>query len=152
MLLQSCYSFRGGSVPPHLKTVAVPLFDDQSGSAEPGLREKFTNKLLDRFRQDNSLQVADRSHADAAIEGTILSAVDEPYVVSQGEAVTKWRVTITVKTAFQDLKLKKQMWEKQFSNFALYETGGGPGARQAGFDATIDKLSEDILNESVSGW
>lgn len=152
MLIASCYSFKGGSVPSHLKTVAIPLFDDQSGSAEPGLREKFTAKLLDRFRQDNSLQVADRSHADAVIEGTILSAVDEPYVVAQGESVTKWRVTITVKASFQDLKFKKQTWEKQFSNFALYETSGGPGARLSGFQTTIDKLSEDILNESVSGW
>src|SRR5215510_11536148 len=84
-----CYSFRGGSVPSHLKTVAVPLFDDQSGSAEPGLREKFTNKLIDRFRQDNSLQVTDKTRSDSAVEGVIISLIDKPDVVVQGESVTK---------------------------------------------------------------
>ena len=55
------YSFTGSSVPAHLKTVAIPLFDDLSGSGEPGLRELLTNKLIARFRQDNSLEVVDRS-------------------------------------------------------------------------------------------
>ena len=152
ILVSSCYSFKGGSVPAHLKTVAIPLFDDQSGSGEPGLREKVTNKLVERFRQDNSLQVVDQSRADAVLEGSIVSALDEPYVVAQGEAVTKWRITVTVKASFQDMKLKKPMWDKQFSNFALYDATAGPAARQAGFTVAIDKVTEDIINESVSGW
>lgn len=152
ILVSSCYSFKGGSVPVHLKTLAVPLLDDQSGSGEPGLREKITNRLVERFRQDNSLQVVDRARADAVLEGTIVSSQDEPYVVAQGETVTKWRITLTVKASFQDMKLKKSMWEKQFSNFSLYDATAGPAARQAGFTAAIEKVTEDIVNESVSGW
>ena len=147
-----CYSFRGGSVASHLKTIAIPLFDDQSGSAEPGLREKFTNKLIDRFRQDNSLQVTDKTRSDSYIEGTIVSLVDEPFVVVQGESVTKRKVTIAIKATYQDTKLKKQVWDKQLSNWGTYDIGGGPEQRQAGIDAAIDKLTEDILNETVSSW
>ena len=55
------YSFTGASVPPHLKTIAIPLVDDQSGLGEPGLREKFTTELIQLFTSDNSLEVADRS-------------------------------------------------------------------------------------------
>jgi hypothetical protein len=116
------------------------------------LREQVTNKLLERFRQDNSLQVVDRPRADAVLEGSIVSTLDEPYVVAQGEAVTKWRITVSVKASFQDVRLKKTMWERQFSNFALYDASLGPVARQAGFTAAIDKVTEDIVNESVSGW
>ena len=147
-----CYSFRGGSVPSHLKTIAVPLFDDQSGSAEPNLREKFTNKLIDRFRQDNSLQVADKTRSDSVIEGTILSLQDEPYVVVQGESVTKRKITIAIKATYRDAKLNKQLWDKQLSNWGIYEIGGGPAQRQIGIDAAIDKLAEDILNVTVSSW
>ncbi len=152
ILVSSCYSFKGGSVPSHLKTVAIPLLDDQSGSGEPNLRERVTNKLLDRFRQDNSLKVVDRTNADAILEGSIVGALDEPYVVAQGETVTRWRITLTVKATFQDMKLKKPMWERQFSNFALYNASEGPTAREVGFAAAIDKVTEDIVNESVSGW
>ncbi|HTR98852.1 MAG TPA: hypothetical protein VML00_03820, partial [Bacteroidota bacterium] len=58
------YSFTGASVPAHLKTVAIPLVDDQSGFGEPGLREKFTNELIQLFTSDNSLEVVDRGTAD----------------------------------------------------------------------------------------
>ncbi|HEV8537694.1 MAG TPA: LptE family protein [Bacteroidota bacterium] len=151
-LLSGCYSFRGGSVASHLKTIAIPLFDDQSGSAEPGLREKFTNKLIDRFRQDNSLEVTDKTRSDSVIEGIIISLVDDPYVVVQGESVTQRKVTIAVKATYRDAKLNKQVWDKQLSNWGTYELGGGAEQRLAGIDAAIDKLTEDILNETVSSW
>lgn len=146
------YSFTGSSVPAHLKTVSVALFDDQSGFGEPGLREKFTNKLIERFTRDNSLEVADKSHADSIIEGVIVSVRDEPAVVQKGEAVTSRRVTVTVKASFQDVKLKKKVWEKQLSNWGDYAIGGGPAQRQTGLDAAIEKLTEDMVIETVSGW
>jgi hypothetical protein len=150
--LTGCYSFTGASVPPHLKTIAIPLFDDQSGSGKPGLRELLTNKLLEKFRQDNSLSIADRSTADAVLEGTITSILDQPQVLAVGETVTKSRVTITVKVMFQDMKLKKKMWEKQFSQWADYTLGGGSTEFDASVASVNEKLSEDILLEAVAGW
>ena len=146
------YSFTGSSVPPHLKTIAIPLFDDQSGFGEPGLREKMTNKLIERFVQDNSLEVADKSRSDSILEGIIVNIRDEASVVTKGESVTKRRVTITVKATFQDMKLKKKVWEKQFSDWGDYEISGGPAQRQTGIDAAIEKLTEDLLLDTVSGW
>jgi len=153
MLVSGCsYSFTGSSVPPHLKTIAVPLLDDQSGFGEPGLREKVTNKLIERFVQDNSLEVADRLHSDSILEGIIIGVRDEPTVVGKGETVTKRRITITLKATFQDMKLKKKVYEKQFSNWGDYDSSGGPAQRQSGIDAAIDKLTEDVLLDTVSGW
>ena len=146
------YSFTGSSVPTHLKTIAIPLFDDQSGSGEPRLRELLTNKLIERFRQDNSLEVADKTHSDSILEGVILSMRDEPLVVTKGETVSKARVTITVKATYQDMKLKKKVYEKQFSNWGDHEITGGPVERQTGINAAIEKLAEDILLQTVSGW
>jgi hypothetical protein len=150
--LPGCYSFTGTSVPPHLKTIAIPLFDDQSGSGKPGLRELLTNKLLEKFRQDNSLSITDKASADAILEGTITSVLDQPQVLVVGETVTKSRVTIIVKVTFQDLKMKKKMWDKQFSQWADYTLGGGSAEFDASISAVNEKLSEDILLEAVAGW
>jgi hypothetical protein len=150
--LSGCYSFTGASVPPHLKTIAIPLFDDQSGSGKPGLRELLTNKLLEKFRQDNSLSITDKASADAILEGTITSVLDQPQVLVVGETVTKSRVTIIVKVTFQDLKMKKKMWDKQFSQWADYTLGGGSAEFDASISAVNEKLSEDILLEAVAGW
>jgi hypothetical protein len=146
------YSFTGASVPKHLKTVAIPLVDDQSGFGEAGLREKFTTDLTNLFINDNSLQIADRTAADAVVEGAIISVSDAPSVVGQGEQVSKRRVTMTVKVIFQDMKLRKRMWEKQFTQWGDYDSSGGMSQRQAGLQEAIRKITEDILLESVSGW
>ena len=146
------YSFTGASVPKHLKTVAIPLVDDQSGFGEAGLREKFTTDLTNLFISDNSLQIADRTAADAIVEGVIISVSDAPSVVGQGEQVSKRRIMMTVKVAFQDMKLRKRMWEKQFSQWGDYDSGGGVSQRQVGLQEAIRKITEDILLETVSGW
>ncbi len=146
------YSFTGSSVPPHLKTIAIPLLDDQSGFGEPDLRERLTNKLINKFVGDNTLEVADKSRSDSMLEGIITSVRDEPLVVTKGESVTKRRVTISVKATYQDMKLKKKVWDKEFSNTGDYEISGGPAQRQVGIDAAIEKLAEDMLIETVSNW
>lgn len=146
------YSFKGGSVPPHLKTLSIPLFDDQSGQGEPGLRETFTNKLIDSFRQDNSLQLSDRAHADAVLEGTIQSISSSPLVVTTGETLAKQRLTITVKVMYEDMKMKKTIYDKQFSDYGDYDASGGVSQRQVAISAALDKLTQEILNDTVSGW
>jgi len=142
--LASCYSFTGASVPPHLKTVGIPLVDDQSGFGEPGLREDFTRALTDQFISDNSLQVADRSNADAILSGAIVSVSDAPSVVQQGETVSKRRVTMTVRYTFQDMKLRKKVWEKTFSNWGDYDSGGGVSQRKTGLQEATRKITEDV--------
>ena len=152
IFLCGCYSFKGGSVPPHLKTIAIPTFNDQSGSGEAGLRETFTNTIIEQFTQDNSLGLADQKISDSILECTITGVRDEPLVVAAGEAVTKRKITITVKAVFKDMKFKKTIYDKQFSNWGEYDTSGGPDQRKEAIAAAIDKLSEDILLETVSGW
>ena len=149
--LSGCvYSFSGSSVPKHLKTIAIPLFEDQSGFGEPGLKENFTTSLINLFVNDNSLEVADRNTADSILEGSIITVQDAPSVISSGEQVSTRRVTINVHVTFQDLKLRKKVWEKDFSNWGEYNPSGG--TRTGALTQAVTKVTEDILIETVSGW
>jgi hypothetical protein len=153
VVFQGCiYSFTGASVPAHLKTIAIPLVDDQSGFGEAGLREQFTTQLQQLFISDNSLEVADRAGADAILEGAITSITDAPAVVSQGEQVTRRRITVNCRFAFQDMKLRKRMWDKSFSQWGDYDSGGGLSQRSSGIQDALKKIADDILLETVSGW
>ncbi len=153
LVLQSgCYSFSGGSVPAHLKTIAIPLADDQSGFGEPGLREQFTTTLTNLFIRDNSLDVTNRTAADAILEVVLLPITDAPAVVQQGEQVSRRRITMSVRATFQDMKLRRKVWEKTFSNWGEYDSGGGLSKRTDGLTEAITKITEDILQETVSGW
>ncbi len=152
-LLSGCvYSFKGGSVPAHLKTIAIPLVQDQSGYGDPILRDGLTQQLVDRFTNDNTLQIADRNTADSILEGVVVDVKDEASVVQAGEQVTARRITLKVRVTFQDLKLRKKIWEKDFNNWGDYPSGGGLTQRNDGVKEAIRKLTEDILNETVAGW
>lgn len=146
------YSFTGASVPSHLKSIAVPLLDDQSGFGEPGLREQLTTELANLFVADNSLEVVDRENADSILEGAIMSVLDAPSVVGGDEQVSKRRITVSVRVTYQDMKLRRKVWEKTFSNWGDYESGAGLSQLNEGLKEAIRKISEDILLETVSGW
>ncbi len=146
------YSFKGGSVPPHLKTIAIPIAEDQSGYGDPTLRDLFTQKLVERFTNDNTLQLTDRNSADSMLEGVITDARDVPEVIQGGEQVTMRKITVTVRMTFQDLKLRKKIWEKSYSAWGNYPSSGGLTQRNEGVQIAVDKLTEDILNDTVAGW
>ena len=157
LLLSACtYSFSGSSVPKHLKTIAIPLFEDQSGFGEPSLKESLTQSLITLFTNDNSLEVAERNTADSILEGSVVSVEDAPSVISPStpgsttEQVSKRRITVTVHVVFQDLKLRKKVWEKNFSNWGEYSLG--TETRTVAITQAVGKVTEDILIETVSGW
>ena len=150
LLFGSCYSFTGASVAPHLKTVAIPLFEDVSGFGEPGLREKFTQKVIEQFRNDNNLEIGERLTADSIIEGTISTVIDAPSVIGGNDIVRTRRVTVTVHASYTDMKFRKKVWEKDFSNWGEYTQG--QQTRDVALNEAVNKVVEDILLETVSGW
>jgi len=152
--LTSCctYSFTGSSVPGHLQTVAIPIAEDRSGAGLPGLRELLTQGLIREFIDDNSLQVTDRTQADAIIECTIVSYSDAPSIVAAGEGVEQRRVTVTVRVLYKDLVKRVNIFDKNFSNFGDYKPGTAQNERVLASEVAIDKITEDILLAVVAGW
>ncbi len=143
------YSFTGASVPPHLKTIAIPVIQDRSGFAEPGLRESVTDKLIDKFVRDNSFVITDRTNADAILECTITSMREAPAVVASGETVSARRITISIQAVYRDLVQRKTIFDKSFSNFGDYADITN---RSESIETAIDRITDDILLDTVSGW
>lgn len=152
--LTACsYSFSGASVPPHLKTISIPIFSDKSGSGEFDLNQKLTRQVIQKFIDDNTLLVSDKLNSNALLEGTITSLNDSPSVVSGGERITSRRITINVRIVYKDLVKKQQIFDRSFSNYGDYAVGGDITAvRRQAIEAAIDKIAEDILLGVVSNW
>ena len=146
------YSFTGASVPKHIKSISISPAIDRSGSGEPNLGELFTNKLTQKFIDDNTLRVANKANADASLDCTITSLTDAPSVVAAGENVTTRRITITVQATYKDLVKRKTIFEKSFSNYGDYGASGGINERQTAIETAIDRITDDILLDTVSGW
>lgn len=148
----STYSFTGASVPGHLKTISIPVSEDKSPAAIPGLRELLTDDIIRKFIDDNSLQVTERSTANASLECVITTVTDAPAIVSAGEQISSRRLTITVRVLYKDLVMKKTIFENNYTNYGDYVPGEDINKREDAIKTAVDKISEDILLAVVSGW
>jgi len=146
------YSFTGSSVPGHLKTIAIPIAQDRSGAGIPGLRELLTQEIIRQFIDDNSLQVTERTQADALLECTIVSYSDAPSILGAGENVEQRRVTIRVQVIYKDLVKRVTVFDNNFTNYGDYKPGTVENERVQASEIAIEKISEDILLAVVSGW
>ena len=146
------YSFTGSSVPSHLKTIYIPVAQDKSIAAIPGLREILTDDLIQRFINDNSLQVANATSADATLDCIITNVTDVPAIVSAGEQINARKLTINVKVVYKDLVLKKTIFDQNFSSFGEYVPGQQVNEREEAIAVAVGHISEDILLAVVSGW
>lgn len=146
------YSFTGASVPAHLKSIAVPIAEDRSGSGQPGLSETLTNTLTQKFIDDNTLQVTEKNKANAIINCSILSLSDAPTIITGNEEVKTRRITISAQAVYRDLVKRKTIFEKNFSEYSDYPAGGSMTERNDAIQNAVDKISDDILLAVVSGW
>lgn len=143
------YSFSSSGAA-HLQTVAIPIFQDQT--SEFGVKENLTNKVIEQFTRDNTLRVTDRRNADSLIEGTIVSVEEEAGAFAADETVQDIKVFITVKVKYRDLVKRKVVWEETIRQWGTFDPNEGPQSRDSGIEEAADKLANEILNKSVSGW
>ena len=150
----SCnYGFKGASPPEGIRTIYIPTISDQSGFGLPDLGESMTVILKNKFIRDNTLEYAEKTSADGMLTCIITRVLDEALVVSQGEQVSKRKITITVSAELQNLRKSKKIWSKEFSNWGEYDSSeGGFSKRDDGINSAVDKITDDVLLEVISNW
>ena len=142
------YSFSGSGLS-GINTIGVPLFDDVSG--QYGMGEQLTQKISERFVQDNTLKVVSEKNADSVLRGVITKYTREAYTFDEQENVKEYIVRIWVKVSFEQEKDKKTIWKDDnllgWGVFSAQDETEDQGKERA-----IQKLAEDIVNKTVKGW
>jgi hypothetical protein len=142
------YSFSGSTLG-GIKTIAVPLFDNRT--AEFGIREALTEKITERFVQDNTLKVVNEKTADSILRGVVTRYSRESYTFDEQENIKEYIVRIWVKVTFEEKKSKKIIWEENdLLGWGIYSALDE--TEDQGRERAIEKLAEDIVNKTVKGW
>lgn len=141
------YSFSSSGAS-HLKAVAIPIFQDQT--SEFGIKEKLTDEVISQFTRDNTLRVSDRRNADALIEGRITLVDDRAGAFTSDESVKDIKVFVTVNVKYEDLKNRKIIWEDEITEWGTFNPD--QQTRAEAINEAVNKIAEEILNRSVSGW
>ncbi len=151
ILLSACYSFKGGSVPDHLKTLRIATVTDNSGYGNPQYMQNMTNYLFKEFRDDGSFKIVDRG-GDARITVTISSIREEKFQVSQQELETERKITVVCKAEYFDTVNNKMIWTTDFKNTEVYDINASQQGIDKAVNDALEKTVEDIVFQVVSGW
>jgi hypothetical protein len=150
-ILLGCYSFKGGSVPDHLKTIRIATVTDNSGYGNPQYMQNMTNELFNEFREDGSFKIVDRG-GDAKITVTISSIREEKFQVSQQELETERKITVTCEVEYFDAVKNKMIWTNDFKNTEIYDINASQQGIDRAINDALQKTVEDIVFQVVSGW
>jgi len=152
----SCaYTTSTALLPSHLKTVAVPVFEN--GTTEYTLEQDVTDAVIAAFIADNHLKVVDERSAHAVLKGRITSYRNAVFGFSQTAQAQEYRVTIGISVTFKDQVKNRQLWTEpnmvKTANYYVVNTPGDSARTELdGRKQAIAKLAEEIIARSVEGW
>jgi hypothetical protein len=151
--LQGCYSFTGSSLPVHLKTIAIPVFEDRCGAGIAQFRGEMTGALVHKIESQSLLRVIpSMARADALLEGAIISFADAPsQLSSKTERAMTNRVTLVVQVTMVDRVKKVPIFTQSFVGFSDYRTGDYV-AQQEALQSCVAQITDDLFDRIVSGW
>lgn len=144
------YGFAGGGLPPHVRTVAVLPFDNQT--SEPGLTQPVRDALTEAVEGRLGLRAAAEATADAVVRGTIARYdSDIPLATQPGQqpVVTRRRVQLTVDVEIFDVRQQRTIWKRT----GLTVDGEyDPPREREGRTLALNKLIADFVDGAQSQW
>ncbi|MDM7915076.1 MAG: LptE family protein [Candidatus Eisenbacteria bacterium] len=148
------YSFSSSSLPPYMKTVAVPVFEN--ATLEPDVANQVTEAVTQRFLSDSRLKLVGESRADVVVHGSVTS-YDNRVHNYQGDVPLDYIVVLNVRATLRDQAKSRDLWKDEtFTVSAVYAPSGAGGEAlsteaQARAKA-IGELAEDILARAMEQW
>ncbi|MEX2182599.1 MAG: LPS assembly lipoprotein LptE [Gemmatimonadaceae bacterium] len=147
----ACYGFAGGGLPPHVKTVAVLPFDNESAS--PELPRELQEALREGLQKRLGLRDAPEDRASAVVRGRVVRyEVDIPVAFSANPAQAtsaRRRLRVHVDVEIVDQVTGQVLWSKSGiqAEGEYAERGEPQGRRQA-----IERIVNDVIEGAQSQW
>lgn len=151
-----CYSFKGISIDPNIKTFTVRTFETTAGNAPPTLAINFTEQLKDKVRTETPLSLNNEA-PDCEFSGTVTGFQVVPLAPKPGELVARNQLKITVKVYYlinkEGLTTDFPVDGKEFSFFSEFPSEADLASIQDELINEINKqLLEDIFNAAFNNW
>jgi hypothetical protein len=147
---------RGSFLPDYIRTLGIPMF----GNATPyqTVEQVFTQKVRLEFQSSRRYTVVPSDQGvDGIVRGEISSISTQPVSLTDTQLASRYRVTVVVRIAFEDVKAQKTLWENPSLSFSDEYELASPGTSGADVSAFIgnerlamDRMSTDFARTVVS--
>lgn len=150
--LSGCYSFRGVSLDPSIKSYYVASFNSNAENATPSLAKSMEDALREKIRTESRL-VYDDTKPDIEFRGTLVDFRISAEAPRTGEVTAINRLTINLAVEYYNNLTDKQVWKRNFTFFYDFSSDLDFSSIEADAIKTItNQLMEDIFNAAFSDW
>jgi hypothetical protein len=147
------YGFAGGGLPPHIRTVAIMPFDNQT--TDPQLTQQVNDAVREAFESRLGLRLAGEATADAVVRGAIVRFESEVTVSFQAaqqstdQQVNRRLVRLSLNVEVFDQREGRSLWKRDGLTVDGEYT---PPNQTDGRQAALKKLVSDIVDGAQSQW
>lgn len=99
-----------GTLPSHIKSVAVPIFRNRT--SEPAIEGLITRAVVEAFSTNGRLKVVSRDQADAVLEGEIVDFIVTSIAFDKQASVQQYRLGVTVNLLMRDLRRNTVLFQQ----------------------------------------
>lgn len=103
------YSLRG-TLPSHIKSVAVPIFVNRT--PEPAVEGLLTRAVVEAFSTNGRLKIASPADADAILDGEVTGYSLDSIAFDPSANVRQYRLTVTLNLRFRDVKRNEVLFQQ----------------------------------------
>lgn len=149
-LLTACYSFRGGSLPEHIKTIQIRNVVDNSNFGDPTYKEYLFNKMNEVIRRDNSMSI-ETSAADSRLSIQLQSIQESVLSTTGASGLEKERkITVGIAFEFYDNTKKQIVASNRLTMSQSFLISGLPNSRKEAINKCLELIADEILNNMIS--
>ncbi len=152
IFFSGCYSFKGISIDPEVKTFMLENLQTQASNANPNEAILLGERIKTKFLQGTRLTYnADKPHL--LFSGAITGYTNTSVAPQAGTSVAFVRLTVNVHIDCENTLDDKKNWSADFTRFADYASDADLSTIENNLLKEInDLLVEDIFNKAFTNW
>jgi hypothetical protein len=110
LVLGGCGYTVHGTLPSHVKTVAVPIFRNRT--SEPAIEGFITRAVVEAFSTNGRLRVVNTAEADAILDGEIVGYTVTSIAFDKDANVRLYRLLVTLNLKMRDVRQNTTLFQQ----------------------------------------
>lgn len=142
------YSFHG-TLPDHIKTIAVPIFINRT--QQPAVESVITRAIVDAFATNGRLRVVKPEDADSILDGEVISYNVAAIAVDPSLGVQQYRLAVSLSLRMRDVRENKVLFQQaNFSEQADFRVAGSVAQTLSVEAGALQQAATEIARSVVS--
>ncbi|MEY2760638.1 MAG: hypothetical protein RLZZ96_538 [Bacteroidota bacterium] len=151
-ILSSCYSFKGASLDPNLKTIEISNIRMETAGGPANLSLEINEKLKEYFQRNTSLKITNKN-PDLQIEGSIIGYELTPQAPTGDDKAGLNRLTLTIQFRLINRLDEDKNFEQEFSFYQDFPQNQTlPQVEKEIIPKLVDQIILDLFNKIAGDW